>query len=81
MRNKFIKFYINLYKFQSKNATDDRFLLDIHLFKGSSMVFFDFVKKFFFLVYQSCSIKVETSPEGATSPSLENKLMKVTDII
>ena len=79
LRSKFIKFYINLYKQQTKTS-DDRYLLDIHLFKGSGMVFFDFVKKFLFLVYQSCSIKIESAAEGISS-SVEIKQMKVVDIL
>jgi hypothetical protein len=44
------------------------------------MVFFDFVKKFLFLVYQSCSIKIESAAEGISS-SAEVKQMKVVDIL
>lgn len=80
LRKKFIKYYINLYKHQSKTTADDRFLLDIHLFKGNSMVFFDFVKKFYFLVYQSCSIKIETTAD-IVSPLTDSRLMKVVDIV
>lgn len=45
IRKNFIKFYINLYK-DSNKTLEERYLLDIHLFKGTPYVFLDFAKKF-----------------------------------
>eukprot|EP00347_Sterkiella_histriomuscorum_P016119 403354418 len=55
LRKHFIKFYINLYKVQAK-ANDERFMIDIHLFKGNPMLFQDFTKCFVSQIHHSCNI-------------------------
>lgn len=65
LRKNFVKFYINIYKDQipplgtsstnSKSSNIDdigaqRYMLDIHLFKGTVYVFMDFVRKFMHLI-------------------------------
>lgn len=45
IRKNFIKFYINIYKDPNKSV-EEKYMLDIHLFKGTVFVYMDFVKKF-----------------------------------
>ena len=45
IRKNFIKFYINIYKDPNKSI-EEKYMLDIHLFKGTVLVYMDFVKKF-----------------------------------
>jgi len=72
IRKNFIKFYINLYK-DSNKTTEERYLLDIHLFKGTPYLFLDFVKKFMNEIKLSC-VCISGSPSVQSSPLLDRKL-------
>lgn len=45
MKEKLIKFYVNLYKLQAK-STEERYLLDVSLFKGNPITFSDIARSF-----------------------------------
>ncbi|CDW76900.1 snf1-related protein kinase catalytic subunit alpha kin10 [Stylonychia lemnae] len=79
LKKKFFKFYVNLYKQQAKQ-NDDRYLIDIHLFKGNPMLFTDFAKSFLNLMYQSCQVVMKPPEERHSTPS---KMMglKLDDIM
>ena len=65
LRKNFLKFYVNVYKDQNQGtrssasssaAGDDataRYMLDVHLFKGTVCVFMDFVRKFLHVMSQA----------------------------
>jgi hypothetical protein len=46
IRIEFLKFYISIYKCSSSKINDDKYMLDIYLFKGNLQVFMDFAKSF-----------------------------------
>lgn len=80
LRKNFFKFYINIYRDQTKSTTNNhtsrssnmnsggsatpledssgasRYMLDIHLFKGTVYVFMDFVRKFIHIMTSQCSL-------------------------
>lgn len=67
LRKNFIKFYINIYKEPNKSS-EERYMLDMHLFKGTLLVFADLAKKILHETKLSCQCLSET-PSLLNSPS------------
>jgi hypothetical protein len=75
LKKNFFKFYINIYKNQSINTpTNDLYLLDIHLFKGTQCIFLDFVKNFINTLKMNCTC-VSSCPSLQESPYLKGQYL------
>ena len=46
LRKNFLKFYITIYKQSTSKSADEKYMLDIYLFKGNLLVFMDFARRF-----------------------------------
>ena len=79
MSKNFIKFYINLYKAQVKSGNEERYMLDIHLFKGTGLLFMDKIRKFIAIIEQNCSVAATTNPPSQVSSPHLRKFSKVVE--